>query len=168
MVDTVPQVLDLKPAEAKLRRSNSFSNFKATYTSEHQDGTAEFKEEISMEDWLWHYIKEFHKSDMDTWCAEVTLTEEKHKELTVLKLKANNKTKLWSAMKCILLMHKEKRDTLNKRCFQYSILGAVGPDDTAAIESWRSIFQKFSKELCIKLEKETMLLIYPKVTEKKS
>ncbi|KAM5135427.1 uncharacterized protein ACMZJ9_018009 [Mantella aurantiaca] len=167
LIDAVPQSLDFKPAQPILRRSSSFSKIYAKDSSDHQDGTSQLKEEIYTEDWLWHYMKEFHKSDIDTWCADVTLTTEKLNESsTVLKLNAFNKTKLRFAMEHILLLYQNKRNDFTKTCIQYSSLGVKGPDD-AEIKEWCSVFRSCSNNLCIKLEKDALLLIYPKVARKK-
>lgn len=167
LVDIVPQSIDFKPAEVKLRRSNSFSNVYArNSSSDPQDGTTQMKEEIFFVDWLWHYIKVFHKSDIDTWCAEVTLTEETYKDITTVTLKALSQTTLWSAKQKIQLLYMEKRGNLTKSSFQYSTLGVKGPDDSA-IKEWCNVLCSCSDKLCVKLEKGALLLIYPKVIEKK-
>ncbi|XP_040187306.1 uncharacterized protein LOC120919291 [Rana temporaria] len=166
LIDFLPQSIEFKPAEVKLRRSSSFSNVYAKDSPDHQGGTSEIKDEILMEDWLWQYMKEFHKSDIDTWCAEVTLTEEKRSEFTVLKLKASSKTKVWSAKDRMQSLYKEKRENYTKSYFQYSILEVKGPDD-AKIKEWCNVFHNCSDKLSLKVEKDALLLIYPKVTEKK-
>ncbi|XP_073464464.1 uncharacterized protein [Aquarana catesbeiana] len=166
LIDVLPQSIEFKPAEVKLRRCSSFSNVYAKDSSDRQEGTSEIKDEILMEDWLWHYMKEFHKSDIDTWCAEVTLTEEKLGEFTVLKLNASSKMKLWSAKDRMQSLYRKKRQIYTKTYFQYSNLGVKGPDD-AKIKEWCNVFHNCSDKLSLKVGKDALLLIYPKVTEKK-
>ncbi|XP_068118141.1 uncharacterized protein [Hyperolius riggenbachi] len=167
-IDIAPSFLDYKIPEGKLRRSNSLSRVytKESTSVDQQDKTFQLKDEIEMENWLWHYVKKFHKAELDTWCNEVTLTEETNKEKTVVKLKAVSRNKLGDTKHRILLLYWEKGAKLTKSLLHYSDLGLTGPDDQT-VEMRLSVFYNCSDKLCTKLEKDAVLLIYPKEVKEK-
>ncbi|XP_072260115.1 uncharacterized protein [Pyxicephalus adspersus] len=125
-----------------------------------------FEHEIFMEDWLWYYITEFHRADIDNWCAKTIVTEEKYRKRIVLKIKSSNINRLRCATENISLLYNEKLNIITKAFFRYSILGAEGPNDKE-IEDWCNVFHSCSDELCIRLEEDSLLVVYPKVIEKK-
>ncbi|XP_075702387.1 uncharacterized protein LOC142666290 [Rhinoderma darwinii] len=164
LVDVNSPSVDFKIPEGKLRRSNSLSRVysKENASSEQQSDVLIFKDEVIVTDWLWYYIKETHKSNIDSWFAEVVLMEEeKHNGKIALKLKATNKAVLTLAKEKIQLLCWKEDMTITSSCLDYAMLGVQGPDDIALVE-WYDLFHKCSQKLFIKLEVDKLVLIYPK------
>ncbi|XP_071967886.1 uncharacterized protein [Engystomops pustulosus] len=163
LVDVNLPPMDFKVPEGKLRRSNSLSRVhsKESASTEQQSDTLIFNDEVIVTDWLWHYIKQNHKSDIDSWCSEVVLKEETKKGKVTLKLKATNRSALTVPKEKIqLLCWKEDVNVANSS-LDYATIGVQGPDDSA-LDEWCDLFRKCSKKLSIKLEEDKMVLVYPK------
>ncbi|XP_075033519.1 uncharacterized protein LOC142094851 [Mixophyes fleayi] len=163
LVDVDPPPVDFKISEGKLRRSNSLSRI---YTRENASSVQQgdifpFTDEILAQDWLWHYIKEFHKSDIEIACTEVLLMEEQYNGNIILKLKAVSKSKLTMAKENIQLLYWKESVNITSSSLDYSTLGIKGPDDSAVYD-WCNLFRSYSQKLCIKVEKDKLLIIYPK------
>ncbi|KAM3922812.1 uncharacterized protein RB166_011882 isoform 1-T2 [Leptodactylus fuscus] len=163
LVDVDSPSMDFKVPEGKLRRSNSLSRVysKDNASSEQQSDSLILKDEILVADWLWHYIKQNHKSDIDNWCSEVVLMEEKQKGKVALKMKAANKTALTLTKEKIQLLCWKEDISVACSCLDYATLGVQGPDDSALV-GWRDLFRKYSDKLSVKLEADKLVLIYPK------
>lgn len=164
LVDVNFPSVDFKLPEGRLRRSNSLSRVYSNESapSEQPSDPLIFKDEVIVTDRLWHYIKQIHKSDIDRWCSEVVLTvEEKQNGEVALQLKATNKACLTLPKERIQLLCWKEDKSVTSSCLEYATLGAQGPDDHALIE-WCDLFRKCSKKLFIKLEKDALVLIYPK------
>ncbi|XP_069809295.1 uncharacterized protein [Dendropsophus ebraccatus] len=164
LVDINPPSMDFKIPEGKLRRSNSLSRVysKESTSSEQQSDTAIYKDEIIVTDWLWHYIKQFYKSDIDSWCSQVVLTEEEKQNGDVtVKLKATDKAKLTLPKEKIQLLCWKEDSNITSSPIDYAALGVQGPDDSALVD-WCDLFWKCSRKVSVKLEKDKLVLIYPK------
>lgn len=164
LVDVNLPSADFKLPEGRLRRSNSLSRVysKESAPSDQQSDPLIFKDEVVVTDQLWHYIKQVHKSDIDSWCSELVLTEEeKQSGKLTLQLKATNKSVLTLAKERIQLLCWKEDISVASSCLEYAALGVQGPDDIALVE-WCDLFRKCSKKLCVKLEKDKLVLLYPK------
>ncbi|XP_063816145.1 uncharacterized protein LOC135055707 [Pseudophryne corroboree] len=164
LVDVEPPNLDFKTSECKLRRSNSLSRIysRDSTSSVQQEDIYIFKDEILVEGWLWHYIKEHHKPHIDILCSEVLLLEEQVNGNIVLKLKAVSKPKLSMAKEKIQLLYWKEDANITNSCLEYSSLGIKGPDDHA-VHEYCNLFRNCFQKVCTKVEKDKLLLIYPKI-----
>ncbi|XP_073539723.1 uncharacterized protein [Phyllobates terribilis] len=164
LVDMNSPLIDFKMPEGKLRRSNSLSRVysKENASTEQQGDSLLFKDEVVVGPWLWHYIKQNYGSDIKSWCSEVVLMEEEKQNGNVcLKLKATNKANLILTKERIQLLCWKEDVHIASSCLDYATLGVQGPDDSALVQ-WCELFQKCSKKLSIKLQKDNLVLIYPK------
>ncbi|XP_077108164.1 uncharacterized protein LOC143765415 isoform X1 [Ranitomeya variabilis] len=164
LVDVNSALVDLKMPEGKLRRSNSLSRVysKESASSEQQSDSLIVKDEVIVAHWLWHYIKQNYGSDIKSWCSEVVLIEEEKQNGNIcLKLKATNKSNLILTKERIQLLCWKEDVRTTSSCLDYATLGVQGQDDSALVQ-WCELFQKCSKMLSVKLQKENLVLIYPK------
>ncbi|XP_075206083.1 uncharacterized protein LOC142311490 isoform X1 [Anomaloglossus baeobatrachus] len=164
LVDMNSPLVDFKIPEGKLRRSNSLSRVysKENTSSEQQNDPLIFKDEVIVTHWLWHYINQNYGSDIKSWCSEVVLMEEEKQYGNVsLKLKATNKASLILTKERLQLLCWKEDVRITSSCLDYVTLGVQGPDDSA-LTQWCELFQKCSKKLSIKLQKDNLVLVYPK------
>ncbi|XP_056404092.1 uncharacterized protein LOC130296515 isoform X1 [Hyla sarda] len=164
LVDISPPCADFSVAELKPRRSNSLSRVYSkgrTSTEPHSD-TLVFKDEVNVTHWQWYYITQICKSDLDMWCSKVELTSEIKKNGKVaLKMKSLNKKKVATIKEMIQLLSWKLDIRITHSHFDYASLGVQGPEDETLTE-WCDLFRKCSRELSVKLEKDKLVLLYPK------
>ncbi|XP_040290600.1 uncharacterized protein LOC121003095 isoform X1 [Bufo bufo] len=163
LVDVNSPPMDFKIPEGKLRRSSSLTRIYSTEnaSSEKHSNAQIFKDEVVVTDLLWHYIKQNYKSDIDSWCSSIVLMEEKQNGKITLKLKATNKTVLTLTKERLQLLCWKEDIIVTSSCFDYTTLGVKGPTDIA-LDEWCNLFRKCSKKVCVKLEEDKLVLIYPK------
>ncbi|XP_069093859.1 uncharacterized protein [Pleurodeles waltl] len=173
--------VDHKPSQygSTRRRSNSFSAPKTKETDiagthsntmmpEFKDHDTEksyqvFDAEISVDNWIWAYVKDVYHSYITEICSqgEVQISENKAKDITVLKLSSVDKTKVDVAKLHLESLYHKKSTDLVYRFFNYHQLGVEGPGDETLTE-WCHVFQSCSDKVRVSRDQSKLHLIYPK------
>ncbi|XP_029430053.1 uncharacterized protein LOC115074610 isoform X2 [Rhinatrema bivittatum] len=176
LIDTagMSSFLDFEPSKPKitLKRSNSFSAGRPKEVNPPWQ-EVKFKEpskvakdtkildEMCLYTWLWSYMKD--ASNITKLCDEggIQIDEENTQDITILKLSANDKTKLDSVKQSLQSLYHRLSTDLTYQSFSYSEIGVEGPHDEVLNEWCCSLLSRCANLRLNKLE-YSLLLTYPK------
>ncbi|XP_053574028.1 uncharacterized protein LOC128663630 [Bombina bombina] len=178
LLDTFTIDSTISGAKPMLRRSNSFSRvysrnnsvtdkqidtvlatFKDNATSEMVNPMV--TDRIFVDQYLWSYLKDICKSDIENMCGDVLLTEEQNNDVIILIFKASNKSKLFFARENIQSLYNREKDILIIQSLSYETLQLSGPGDKS-VDDLCSLLRNCSSKLWFRPNEDNFFLIYPK------
>ncbi|KAE8575554.1 hypothetical protein XENTR_v10003874 [Xenopus tropicalis] len=164
LVDVDSSTSELVEAKPGIRRSNSFSHTysKEKCASDKQGNLPQAlpKAEIYVDSRLWRYLRDAYKSDIDSMCSGVIITEEEKNNIVILTIQADSRSTLFTVKGNIQSFYEKKSNSIVYKCLTYSVLKVKGADDKA-LGDLHAAFEHCSNKIRINTDKDVVHLTYP-------